>query len=374
MAEEKLLVHIISHLEPQLSDYVEDHLTAWALDWFEVLGYMVVEDKATDYAHLKQALTEQFPVDEKLLDQVLSRLEPLLLDNVEVRHPQTTSNLLQIIDKYQERFLNRMTRGSSQEFRDANQSASNRFPNRNRLENWTDTELTTDILTIVDRRGNTTDLKVKVLGIIGGPIVDAEVVNLIIDSIITAVDRVSGGDRSQSTEIPPDTEQHTIRISSLRMTPVDLPYVHILFIEAFITALWNTGVEKSFTSEEVYADIFQPRQRTKNRVVMAQGTPCFHLDRVELQIWIPDLQKTWEIHILNNMQYQCILGIDFMRNSKSTLDFDKKSLVIPDDQIYDNVLDTRSLFSFNVKLRYLEGHLIIRLDKFFPFVCFVTAA
>ncbi|GFY17885.1 hypothetical protein TNCV_3383781 [Trichonephila clavipes] len=33
-----------------------------ALDWFEVLGYRVVEDKATDYAHLKQALTEQFPV------------------------------------------------------------------------------------------------------------------------------------------------------------------------------------------------------------------------------------------------------------------------------------------------------------------------
>ncbi|GFT46323.1 uncharacterized protein TNCV_3126811 [Trichonephila clavipes] len=33
-----------------------------ALDWFEVLGYRVVEDQATDYAHLKQALSEQFPV------------------------------------------------------------------------------------------------------------------------------------------------------------------------------------------------------------------------------------------------------------------------------------------------------------------------
>ncbi|GFT23907.1 retrovirus-related Pol polyprotein from transposon 297 [Trichonephila clavipes] len=33
------------------------------------------------------------------------------------------------------------------------------------------------------------------------------------------------------------------------------------------------------------------------------------------------------------MQYQCILGIDFMRESKLTLDFDKKSLIIPDDQI-----------------------------------------
>ncbi|GFY23392.1 retrovirus-related Pol polyprotein from transposon 297 [Trichonephila clavipes] len=33
------------------------------------------------------------------------------------------------------------------------------------------------------------------------------------------------------------------------------------------------------------------------------------------------------------MQYQCILGIDFMKESKLTLDFEKKSLIIPDDQI-----------------------------------------
>ncbi|GFX08621.1 retrovirus-related Pol polyprotein from transposon 297 [Trichonephila clavipes] len=33
------------------------------------------------------------------------------------------------------------------------------------------------------------------------------------------------------------------------------------------------------------------------------------------------------------MQYQCILGIDFMKESKLTLEFDQKSLIIPDDQI-----------------------------------------
>ncbi|GFX73639.1 uncharacterized protein TNCV_1264081 [Trichonephila clavipes] len=115
--------------------YLKGHLNGRALDWFEVLGYRVVEDKATDYAHLKQALTEQFPVvrnrseletrfyassqkhnqkpsnfvydllkihkqlklemtEEKLLDHFISRLEPQILDYVEARHPQTTSNLL----------------------------------------------------------------------------------------------------------------------------------------------------------------------------------------------------------------------------------------------------------------------------------------
>ncbi|GFX47689.1 uncharacterized protein TNCV_699431 [Trichonephila clavipes] len=97
--------------------YLKGHLTGRALDWFEVLGYRVVEDKATDYAHLKQALSEQFPevrnrseletrfysssqkhnqkpsdfvydllkihkilklemTEEKLIDHIISRLEP----------------------------------------------------------------------------------------------------------------------------------------------------------------------------------------------------------------------------------------------------------------------------------------------------------
>ncbi|GFX87303.1 uncharacterized protein TNCV_3820331 [Trichonephila clavipes] len=59
------------------------------------------------------------------------------------------------------------------------------------------------------------------------------------------------------------------------MTPVDLPYVPILLNETFITALWNTGVEKSFISEEVYRKYFsyRPRQKTKDRVVTVQGVP-----------------------------------------------------------------------------------------------------
>ncbi|GFS71492.1 uncharacterized protein TNCV_5051841 [Trichonephila clavipes] len=42
--------------------YLKGHFTGWALDWFDALGYRVIEDKVTDYAHLKKALTEQFHV------------------------------------------------------------------------------------------------------------------------------------------------------------------------------------------------------------------------------------------------------------------------------------------------------------------------
>ncbi|GFT20859.1 retrovirus-related Pol polyprotein from transposon 297 [Trichonephila clavipes] len=174
-----------------------------ALDWFEILGYSVVEDKATDYAHLKQALKEQFLV-------------------------QTT-----------EREFNRF---ESQGIAD-----NQRFDGR--------------------RRGGQLD--------------------------------------------------------------------HRFHNQGGRQALWDTGAKKSFISEEVYRKYFsyRPRQKTKDRVVMAQGAPCCHLGRVELQIRIQEFQKTWEFRNLNNMQYQCILGIDFMKDSKSTLDFDQKSLIIPDSQI-----------------------------------------
>ncbi|GFV00965.1 uncharacterized protein TNCV_1387791 [Trichonephila clavipes] len=90
--------------------------------------------------------------EEKLIDHIISRLEPRILDYVEVRHPQTTSNLLQIIDKYEERFLNRKIRVSSWEFRDTNPSENNRLPNRNRPAVHGESSI---------------DLRVKVLRIIG---------------------------------------------------------------------------------------------------------------------------------------------------------------------------------------------------------------
>ncbi|GFU84129.1 uncharacterized protein TNCV_4504291 [Trichonephila clavipes] len=175
--------------------YLKGHLKGRALDWFEVLGYRVIEDKTTDYAHLKQALSEQFPgtplltttphqregqkqvgtrnailfliakqagssqrwgqpsdfiyellkihkvlnlemSEEKLIDHVVSRLEPQILDYVEVSHPRNTANLLQIVDKYEERFMHRQIRGSSKGFRSSGPNEGNRFNTRHRQENW----------------------------------------------------------------------------------------------------------------------------------------------------------------------------------------------------------------------------------------------
>ncbi|GFU27367.1 uncharacterized protein TNCV_3906091 [Trichonephila clavipes] len=52
------------------------------------------------------------------------------------------------------------------------------------------------------------------------------------------------GDQTQSINESP------IKLSAICMSPVELPYVPILLDETFTKALCNTGVEKSFISEE----------------------------------------------------------------------------------------------------------------------------
>ncbi|GFT19614.1 uncharacterized protein TNCV_2534891 [Trichonephila clavipes] len=54
---------------------------------------------------------------------------------------------------------------------------------------------------------------------------------------------------------------------------------------------------------------------------------------VELNIRIRDFEKPSLFHVLADLEYQCILGIDFIGGSKIILDFDRKSLAIPDSHI-----------------------------------------
>ncbi|GFT25128.1 hypothetical protein TNCV_180241 [Trichonephila clavipes] len=42
--------------------YLKGHLRGRALDWFEIFGYSLVQGTVADFAQLKEALTENFPV------------------------------------------------------------------------------------------------------------------------------------------------------------------------------------------------------------------------------------------------------------------------------------------------------------------------
>ncbi|GFX31378.1 uncharacterized protein TNCV_2061941 [Trichonephila clavipes] len=56
-----------------------------------------------------------------------------------------------------------------------------------------------------------------------------------------------------------------IKLSAICMSPVELPYVPILLNDTFTKTLWDTGVEKSFISEEIYRKYFCYEQVKKSR-------------------------------------------------------------------------------------------------------------
>ncbi|GFY01112.1 uncharacterized protein TNCV_5075791 [Trichonephila clavipes] len=134
--------------------YQKGHLTGGALDWFEVLGYSLVQGTATDFTQLKEVLTENFPVvrnktelevrfyssyqsrgqapsdfiydllkihkrlglsmlEESLVEHIIARLEPQLMEYLEIRNPTSRSQLLKMITKYEDRYLSRETQSPS---------------------------------------------------------------------------------------------------------------------------------------------------------------------------------------------------------------------------------------------------------------------
>ncbi|GFS98896.1 uncharacterized protein TNCV_3528721 [Trichonephila clavipes] len=128
------------------------------------------------------------------------------------------------------------------------------------------------------------------------------------------------GDQTQSIN------QSPIKLSAICMSPVELPYVPILLVETFTKALWDTGAEKSFISGDVPKIFFYKQvKKSSTQVITAQGAKCRNMRVVELNIRIRDFEKPWLFHVLGDLEYPCILGIDFIGGSKIILDFDRKS-------------------------------------------------
>ncbi|GFS86358.1 uncharacterized protein TNCV_1681141 [Trichonephila clavipes] len=128
--------------------------------------------------------------EEKLFDHVVSRLEPQILDYVEVRHPRNTANLLQIVDKYEERFMHRQIIGSSEGFRSSGPNEDNRFNNRHRQENWRENRNNERYANNSQPQREFNRFETKVSQIIADSTVDAKVDNRKNHSTVKAVDKV----------------------------------------------------------------------------------------------------------------------------------------------------------------------------------------
>ncbi|GFV04437.1 uncharacterized protein TNCV_920571 [Trichonephila clavipes] len=83
-------------------------------------------------------------------------------------------------------------------------------------------------------------------------------------------------------------------------------------------------------------------KKSSTQVITAQGAKYQNIV-VELNIRIREFEKPWLFNVLADLEYPCILGIDFIGKSKITLDFDWKSLTIKDSQVEDITVDEGNL-------------------------------
>ncbi|GFV56131.1 uncharacterized protein TNCV_1489081 [Trichonephila clavipes] len=102
----------------------------------------------------------------------------------------------------------------------------------------------------------------------------------------------------------------------------------------------------NWTGEVIYIGrdilkIFFSKQVKKSRtqVITAQAAKCQNIEIGKLNVRIREFEKPWLFHVLADLEYPCNLGVDFLSESKIILDFDRKSLAIPDSQI-DKVVKT----------------------------------
>ncbi|GFW65961.1 uncharacterized protein TNCV_587871 [Trichonephila clavipes] len=272
-----------------------------ARDWFDIFGSELVQNTATDFEQLKAALTKNFPVvhnrkdleiqfyssqqiwDEKPMDfiydllkihkkpvlsiseealvyHIFVRLEPQVQAYVEVRNPKTTAQLLKILAKFEETYSCKKMQGSRNsdnvEQRDWLSKINRWFESRNGLKRddrrfdrgyQSGNRVQSEIFSQGDRRnrGSSTNFS-RCNRRQGGRLNVLKV-------------RDEQNDRSQSAKEVP------IKLSAICMSPVELPYVPILLDETFTKALWDTGVDKSFISEDIYQKYFFYKQVKKSR-------------------------------------------------------------------------------------------------------------
>ncbi|GFX69622.1 uncharacterized protein TNCV_1769911 [Trichonephila clavipes] len=123
--------------------YFKGHLLGRALDWYQIFGSTLVQNTATDFAQLKAALSKLAMSTIALVDHIFVRLETQFRNYVEVRNPQTTIQLLEVLAKFEERYWCKATLGSRNsnnvEGRDWNERRMSKVGNSR--GNWRNSEV-----------------------------------------------------------------------------------------------------------------------------------------------------------------------------------------------------------------------------------------
>ncbi|GFX05886.1 uncharacterized protein TNCV_1785191 [Trichonephila clavipes] len=240
----------------------------------------------TDFVYdlLKLQKKLELGMSEKaLVDHIFVRLEPQVQDYVEGRNPQTAIQLLEVLAKFEERYSCKATRGSRNcdnvEGRGWNERRMSNVGNNRR--NWRNSEVvrrpnngrndyrgnyknsrqgnqwfeSRNRFQSHDRRFNYRGYQFRNRG-------QNDDFSRGDQRNRGSSENFSRGDRKQMSllnvlevsDVKGDQTQlineSPIKLSTVCMSPIEFPYVLILLDETFTKALWDTGAEKSFISEE----------------------------------------------------------------------------------------------------------------------------
>ncbi|PRD18012.1 UNVERIFIED_CONTAM: hypothetical protein NCL1_62324, partial [Trichonephila clavipes] len=248
--------------------------------------------------------------EKALVDHIFVRLEPQVQDYVEVRNPQNTFQLLEVLSKFEVRYSWKSMRGSVI------------------VIMWKDEvgiSVECLMLMIVEENG-----EIRKLG------VDRVMAEMIIGvTTRIAVKEISGSTAGKNFRRM--IEDLTIGDINLEM---EVKKTILVELTAEIEkALW--GGEVIYIGGDIpnFFLFYKQVKISRAQVITAQGDKCQNIGIVDLNVRIREFEKPWLFHVLADLEYPCILGEDFISGSKIILDFDRKSLVIPDSQI-DTVVKT----------------------------------
>ncbi|GFX08117.1 uncharacterized protein TNCV_1237961 [Trichonephila clavipes] len=228
--------------------------------------------------------------DKALVDHIFVRLEPQVQDYVEVRNPQTAIQLLEVLAKFEERYSCKATLGS----RNSN-NVEGRGWNVRRMSN------------VGNNRGNWRNSEV--------------------------VHRPNNGRNDYRRSNQNNRQGNQWFESRNRFQNDDRRFNDRGY------QFRNRGQNDDFSR----GDRRNRVKKSSTQVITAQGAKGRNIGVVELNIRIREFEKPWLFHVLADLEYPCILGIDFIGGSKIILDFDRKSLAIQESQVEDIKVDDGNL-------------------------------
>ncbi|GFY23592.1 uncharacterized protein TNCV_1038911 [Trichonephila clavipes] len=213
------------------------------------------------YSHalctIEGELTKTFPVvcNRKNLEK------PQVQDDVEVRNPKTTAQLLEVLAKFEERYSYKKRRGS-------------RSSDNVERRGWNERRMSTD-----DKNGGIGEILKFYIDRVIAEIIIGDRRNRGSSSNFSRGDQEQGGRlnillvRDEQNVQSQSANDVLLKLSAICMSPVELPYVRICLNETFTKALWDTATRGLLATDHV---ILNHGQVTWTTPELATPSPNYH--------------------------------------------------------------------------------------------------